>query len=155
VTVHINGTPFQTLTLALSLGRWTFETLPLETTLAVGTLTFGTLTLETTLAVGTLTFGMLVDPLTFGMLVGTLTFGMLVDPLTFGMLVGTLTFGMLVGTFTPPALALSAPTTTAQRAIETLTSFVALILSLVGLEVAVLVKCCQRFALLGEGSSPC
>ena len=109
-------------------------------TLAVGALTFGmllgTLTFGT-LAVGTLTFGMLVGTLTLGTLaVGTLTFGMLVGTLTLGTLaVGTLTFGMLVGTltlgtltvgtFAPPALARSAPTTTAQRATETLTSFVA------------------------------
>src|SRR5262249_31909374 len=75
-------------------------------------------------------------------------FGMVVGALTFGVLVGTLTFGMLVGTFTAPALARSAPTTTAQRATETLTSFVALILSLPGLGVAVLVKCYQCYALL-------
>jgi hypothetical protein len=117
--------------------------------LPVGTLTFvGTFTLGT-LAVGTLTF------------VGTFTLGTLpVGTLTFGMLVGTLTLGTLtVGTFTPPALAPSAPTTTAQRATKTLTSFVALILSLPGLEVGVLVKCRQCSALLmllrGEGSSPC
>jgi len=90
-------------------------------TLAVGALTFGML-------LGTLTFGTLaVGTLTFGMLVGTLTLGTLaVGTLTFGMLVGTLTLGTLtVGTFAPPALARSAPTTTAQRATETLTSFVA------------------------------
>ena len=82
---------------------------------------------DRTLAVGTLSFWLL-GTLTFGMLVGTLTFWLL-GTLTFGMLVGTLTFGMLVGTFMPPALAGSAPTTTAQRATETLTSFVALILT--------------------------
>jgi hypothetical protein len=78
--------------------------------------------------------------------VGALTFGMLVGALPFGRLVYTLTFGMLVGTFTPPALALarSAPTTTAQRVTERLTSFVALILCLLGLEV----KCYQRYVLL-------
>ena len=122
---------------------------------------------------GTPPFEMLVGPLTFGMLVGavifdifgtfvlgtlavgtltfagTFTLGTLpVGTLTFGMLVGTLTLGTLtVGALTPPALALS-PTSTAQRATETLTSFVALILSLPGLEVGVLVKCRQCSALL-------
>src|SRR6516225_8420075 len=73
---------------------------------------FGTFVLGT-LAVGTLTFA------------GTFTLGTLpVGTLTFGMLVGTLTLGTLtVGALTPPALALS-PTSTAQRATETLTSFV-------------------------------
>src|SRR5215471_2716741 len=114
-------------------------------TLAVGALTFGML-------LGTLTFGTLaVGTLTFGMLVGTLTLGTLaVGTLTFGMLVGTLTLGTLtVGTFAPPAPARSAPTTTAQRATETLTSFVALILSLPGLAVAELVKCYKCYVLLG------
>src|SRR5215471_11116363 len=134
------------LTFGMLLGTLTFGTL------AVGTLTFGmlvgTLTLWT-LAVGTLTFGMLVGTLTLG--VGTLTLGTLaVGTLTFGMLVGTLTLGTLtVGTFAPPALARSAPTTTAQRATETLTSFVALILSLPGLAVAELVKCYKCYVLLG------
>src|SRR5262249_2612311 len=86
--------------------------------------------------------------LAFGMLVGTVIFGTLVvGTLTFGMLVGTLTFGTLtLGTFKPPALARSAPTTTAQRATETLTSFVALILSLLWPR-SCLVKCCQCYPL--------
>ena len=67
-------------------------------------------------------------PVTF---LGTMTFG----TLTVGF--GTLTLGTLtVGTLTPPALALSAPTTTAQRVTEILTSFVARIFCLPSAEAA-------------------